>query len=83
MNDEAVTAVIVWWLSSLKDTRTVQISPFLIINKIRNLKFALHLSLALLTTFSIYALSYWFRGIAPSPIAECMYEMEIRGGTQK
>jgi hypothetical protein len=26
--------------------------------------------------FLLYAPSYWFRGIAPPPIAECTYEME-------
>jgi len=52
-------------------------SAFIIISKIRYLKFALHWSMALLATFSCYALSDWFWSIAPPPIAKCMYEMEI------
>jgi hypothetical protein len=49
------------------------------ISKIRNLEFALYWSTALFTTLLLYALSYWFSGIAPPPIAEYMYEMEICG----
>jgi hypothetical protein len=47
------------------------------ISKIRNLEFALYWSTALLTTLSLYALSYWFSSIAPPPTAEYMHEMEI------
>jgi hypothetical protein len=47
------------------------------ISKIRILEFALCWSTELITTLSLYVLSYWFSGIAPPPIAEYMYEMEI------
>ena len=79
MSDDAVKAVIVQQLSSTQDKITVQIYQFIIIiiSKICYFKFALHCSTALLTTLSLYALSGWFSTTAPTPIAECMYEMEI------